>query len=350
MPGESVTVVIATPVEEALVEPLRRLDDRVVVSYQPDLLPPVRYPGDHRGLESFRRDRDDEHRWRDVLSRAEVLFGIPGDTSEGLADAVRSCPDLRWVQATAAGAGEQVKAAALSDEELRRVAVTSTSGVHAGPLAEFAMLGLLAFTKQLPRLLADQRAHRWDHYPMAELVGGTVLIVGLGAIGTEVARRAKAMGMTTVGVNRRGASSCLDVDEMHTTDDLHSLLPRASALVLSLPLTAETVGMIDAEALSRLGPDAVLVNLGRGGVIDEAAMVSALTHQRLAGAALDVFATEPLADESPLWDLPNVLISPHTAGLSLNENARIMTLFAANLRSYLRGEELTNRVDPTVFY
>ncbi|HEY5222395.1 MAG TPA: D-2-hydroxyacid dehydrogenase [Microbacteriaceae bacterium] len=356
MADKPVTVMIATPFEDSLVQPLSEVDDRVSLLYRPDLLPPVRYPGDHRGIRPFHRDPEAERAWDAMLSRAEVLLGIPGDSPENLAAVVRDNPDLRWVQATAAGAGEQVKAAALSMDERDRVTVTSTSGVHAGPLAEFAMLGLLSFAKDLPRLLADQRDHRWDHYPVAELAGHTLLVVGLGAIGVQVARRAKAMNMHIIGVNRRGTSSCPDVDETHATEDLPDLLPRADAVVFSLPLTEKTEGMIDAEALRRLRrlrrlrPEAILVNVGRGAVIDEPGLVDALAQRRLAGAALDVFTLEPLPDKNPLWDLPNVLISPHTTGLSLNENKRIIDLFTANLRHYLNGEELTNTVDTTVFY
>ena len=254
------------------------------------------------------------------------------------------------MQGTAAGTGEQVKAAGLTAEELERVAVTSASGVHVGPLAEFCLLGLLAFTKDLPRLRADQQAHHWDHYPVAELRGGTLLVLGLGAIGTEVARLAKAFGMRTLAINRGGTSDSPHVDEAHPPQSLHDLLPRADALVVTLPLTDETAGMLDARAFELMQSGAILVNAGRGGVIDEPALVRALREQRIAGAALDVFATEPLPPRSPLWELPNVVLSPHTTALSVHENERLVELFAANLRRYLAGEELVGRVDPTHFY
>lgn len=346
----SLTVGIATPIGVELVERIRAVSDGLSVLYEPDLLPPPRYPGDHRGVDGFRRDEDGERRWQELLAQPEVLFGIPGDSPDGLASAVRVNPRLRWVQGTAAGTGEQAKAAGLTAQELERVAITSASGVHVGPLAEFCLLGLLAFTKGLPRLLADQRAHHWDHYPVAELRGGTLLILGLGAIGTEVARLAKALGMWTLGVNRGGTSDSVYVDEAHPAADLHGLLARADALVVTLPLTDETRGMIDAAALAQMKPSAIVVNAGRGSVIDEPALVEALRERRVAGAALDVFATEPLPTDSPLWDLPNVLISPHTAALSVHENERIVDLFVANLSRYESGEELLSRVNTTHFY
>jgi phosphoglycerate dehydrogenase-like enzyme len=285
-----------------------------------------------------------------MLAEAQVLFGVPGDSPLGLADVVEANHDLRWIQGTAAGAGEVVREAGLTEDALGRVTITSAAGVHAGPLAEFAMFGLLAMTKNLPRLLADTEARRWEHYPVNELAGRTLLIVGLGAIGREVARLGAAFGMRVVAVNRTGNAVGAAVDEVHPTSSLTDLMPRADAVVVTLPLTEETNGLLDAEAISRLPAGAMLVNVGRGAVIDEQALVHALQEGRLAGAALDVFATEPLPRNSPLWAMPSVLVSPHTAALSLRENERIVDLFIENLRRYLRGDGLINRVDPTLFY
>jgi glyoxylate/hydroxypyruvate reductase len=350
MPDDRTVVAIATPLEAGLVAAIAGIDDRLQVRYEPDLLPPLRFAGDHRGVGSFHRTAEQEERWKTMLEEAEVLFGIPGDSGEGLADAVRTSNRLRWVQATAGGAGEQVRAAGLTGDEQDRVLITRAGGVHAGPLAEFAMLGLLAFTKDLPRLLADKQARRWEHYPMAELAGATVLVVGLGTVGTEVARLAKAFGMRVLAVNRTGHTDCPHVDEVRTSRFLGDLLPVAHGVVLTLPLTEQTRGMIDEAAIGRMHSGAVLVDVGRGGVLDEAALVRALQQGRLAGAALDVFATEPLSSDSPLWDLPNVLLSPHTAGLSQHENERIVALFSENLRRYLAGRELLSRVDPGRLY
>jgi phosphoglycerate dehydrogenase-like enzyme len=346
----AVNVAIAVPLDPELVESIRAADRRVEVAYAPELLPPPRYPNDHRGVEDFTRSAEDERRWWEMIAAAEVLYGIPGDSPDGLSSAVRRSPGLRWVQATSAGAGEQVRGAELTREELERVTVTSAAGVHAGPLAEFALFGLLAFAKGLPRLLEDQRARRWGHYPVDELSGRTLLIVGLGQIGVEVARLASAFGMRVIGLNRGGSGSWPYVDRVAGIDTLDDCLPEADAIVISVPLTSETSGLIDARAIARIKPGATLVNVGRGGVVDEAALIEALRSERLAGAALDVFATEPLPSESPLWELPNVLLAPHTAGLSIDENERIVTLFVENLGHYLRGERLRNQVDPELLY
>ena len=350
MSDRRVVVVIATPLEPELVAHIDAVDDRVEVIFEPDLLPPPRFACDHRGIDTFRRTEDQQRRWQAMLGSAEVLFGLPGDSAQGLADVVRTNAGLRWVQATAGGAGQQMQAAGLTDAELTRVLITSASGVHVGPLAEFALFGLLAFTKGLPRLLADTQARRWEHYPMTELADRTLLVVGLGSIGTEVARLAKAFGMHIIAINRTGRTDNSDIEVIRTSRFLGDLLPVAHAVVLTLPLTEQTRGMIDAQAISRMRTDAILINVGRGGVVDEDALIKALKAGQLAGAALDVFETEPLPPDSPLWRLPNVLISPHTAALSVHENERIVALFTENLRRYLRGDDLLNRVTPTLLY
>ena len=342
---------IASPLEGDLVNEIAAVDPRLEVLFDPTLLPSPRFPSDHVGDPGFRRAGELEARWRRLLDRAEVAFGYPRDAADGFAELVRGAPRLRWVHGTSAGAGEHVRAAELTAEELERVAVTSSSGVHAVTLAEFCLFGLLAFaSRQLPRLLADQRERRWGHYPTGELRGRTLLVLGLGAIGIEVARLARAFGMRVLAVRRGGGDPPPEVDELHRPDRLKELLPRTDDVAIVLPLTAETRGMFDREAIALMKPHSVLVNVGRGAVVDEPALVQALREGRIAGAALDVFETEPLPPESPLWELPNVLLSPHTAALSERENARIVEIFTDNLRRYLAGEPLRNRVDTRLFY
>jgi phosphoglycerate dehydrogenase-like enzyme len=339
-----VHVFIATPLEAELVERLRAVDGRLDVQYEPDLLPPVRYPSDHRGDPSFTPPA----RYAELVAGAEVLFGFPGDTPEGLASAVRAAPGLRFVQGTAAGAGQQVAAAKLTDEELARVRITSAVGVHAVPLAEWAILALLTFTKALPRLMQAQTERRWEHYANAELRGQTVIVVGVGAIGLEIARLADAFGMRVLGVKRQ-IEDLPHVESVHPPEELDELVGEADAVVVTLPLTEETRGLVGRRTIERMRPNAVFVNIGRGGVVDEAALIEALAANRIR-AALDVFAEEPLPESSPLWSMPNVLISPHTMALSFHENERIVELFAENLRRYLAGEELLRLVRVPLFY
>ncbi|MFL5927205.1 MAG: D-2-hydroxyacid dehydrogenase [Gaiellaceae bacterium] len=341
---QRVTVAIATPIERELVERIRRVDERLDVLFEPDLLPPPRYPSDHGGEPGFTRTPEQEERFAQIVAGAEVALGFPGESAAGLAWLVRTAPHLRFVQCMYAGAGQQVRAANLSPSELDRVAFASSSGVHAVPLAEWSLFGILALTKGLPRLLRDKRDRRWDHYPVRELPGKTLLVVGFGEIGREVARLAEAFGMRVVAIKRTADHTAAGPER------LHELVAEADAIVVTLPLTDETRGLIGREALAGIRDGAILVNVGRGAVVDEGALVDALTSGKLAGAALDVFAEEPLPASSPLWELENVILSPHTAALSLRENERIVELFADNLGRYLRGDELRSRIRTSVYY
>jgi phosphoglycerate dehydrogenase-like enzyme len=347
---ERVPVVIASPLEAELVDRLRAVDERLDVRFEPDLLPTPRYPSDHHGEEGFVRTPEQDVRFNRLVAGAEVLFGIPSESPEGLAWAVRTAPGLRFVQATSAGAGQQVRRAELTAEELERVTIASASGVHAVPLAEWSIFGVLAFAKGLPRLRRDAKKRYWAHYPTTELRGQTLLIVGVGSIGVEVARLASAFGMRVVGVKRNLDEEVPHVDSVHPLEELRELVADAHAIVVTLPLTDETRGLIDSETIAGMREGAIFVNVGRGRVVDEEALIAALRSGRLAGAALDVTYKEPLPPESPLWELENVILSPHTAALSWHENERIVDLFAENLRRYLDGGELLSRVRTTVFY
>jgi len=330
-------VVIATPLEPELVERLRAVDERLDIAFEPELLPPPRWASDHIGDPSFVRTPEQEQRFTELVAGAEIVLGYPREDPAQIPWLIRTAPNLRFVQATFAGAGQQLAAAGLSREDVERIAWTSSSGIHATPLGEWALFGMLALTKGLPRLEADKRDRRWAHYPVDEMRGTTVLIVGLGAIGREIARLAEAFGLQVLSTRR-------------TEGDLDELLPRADSVVVTLPLTDETRGLFDRRRIGLMKPGAIFVNIGRGPVVDEEALVDALRSGRLRGAALDVYATEPLPQDSPLWELDNVILSPHTAAQSIKENERIVELFAENLRRYLAGEELLSRIRTDLFY
>jgi glyoxylate/hydroxypyruvate reductase len=330
-------VVIATPLEPELVERIRAVDDRLDVAYEPELLPKPRWASDHIGELSFVRTPEQEARFTELVAGAEIVLGYPREDPAQIAWLVQTAPGLRWVQATFAGAGQQLAAAGLPREDVERIIWTSSVGIHITPLGEWAMFGILALTKGLPRLEADKRARRWAHYPVDEARATTVLIAGLGEIGREVARLAQAFGMEVLSTRRNHG-------------DLDELLPHADSVVITLPLTAETRGMFDRRRIGLLRPGAILVNIGRGPVVDEDALIDALRSGRLRGAALDVYATEPLPADSPLWELDNVILSPHTAAQSVHENERIVEVFSENLRRYLAGEELRSRIRTDLFY
>jgi len=330
-------VVIATPLEPELVARLRAVDERLDVAHEADLLPTPRWASDHIGDPSFVRTPEQEARFTELVAGAEIVLGYPQEDPAQIAWLVRTAPELRWVQATFAGAGQQLSAAGLAREDVERITWTSSVGIHITPLGEWALFGILALTKDLPRLEADKRARHWAHYPVDEVRGTTVLVVGLGEIGGEVARLAEALGMNVLWTRRNEG-------------DLDELLPRADSVVVTLPLTGETRGMFDRRRLGLLKPGAIFVNIGRGPVVDEEALIDALRSGHLRGAALDVYATEPLPRDSPLWELDNVILSPHTAAQSIHENERIVELFADNLRRYLAGEELRSRIRTDLFY
>lgn len=313
------------------------------------LLAPMRFPADFTGDPGFRRTPEEDAALRDILEAADALFGVPDVSPALLARTVRANPRLRWVHTMAAGGGGLVKSADLTRDELDRVVFTTSAGVHGGPLAEFAVFGVLAGLKSLRRLLDQQERREWsDRWLMGQVAGAEVLVAGLGGIGSEVARQLTALGARVHGLSRHehvdGVASVV-----HPRDLVHEA-GRFDAVVTTLPGTEATERMFAADFFAAVRPGVVLVNVGRGTVIDEDALVTALDDGRVGYAALDVFAVEPLPQDSPLWGHPNVLVSPHTAALTDQEERRIAELFARNATALLDGTPQQNVVDTVEFY
>ena len=347
---DKVRVVVATPLAPELCDRIAAVDPRVEVVVDQELLPPMRHPADFAGDPSFSRTPEQQARFDELVDSAEVLYGIPDVQPPALARTVAANPDLRWVMTMAAGGGGQVVAAGLPDEALQRIVFTTSAGAHGIPLAEWAIFGLVCGCKELPRLQRQQRAHEWPTRVVGRPIeGSTVLVAGLGGIGQQVAKRCKALGMTVLGVKRR-VDEVENVDEVHALDDLKSIVGRADHIVLTLPGTAQTEKLIGADVLALTKPGVTIVNVGRGTVIDEDALIDALRSGQVGFAALDVFAVEPLPADSPLWDFDNVLVSPHSGGLDSREDERICEIFCDNLRAYLAGRPLANVVDPALGY
>lgn len=343
-------VVVASPLSEELCELIERLEPRIDLVRDQSLYPPMRHPADFGGDPSFIRSADQQRAFEAMLDSADVLYGIPDVDPGALRRTVDANPGLRWVHTMAAGGGGQVKAAGLNDDQLRRIKFTTSAGVHGGPLAEFAVFGVLAGAKDLPRLLAQQREHAWSgRWEMRQVSELTILVVGLGGIGREVAARLSALGATIIGTSRHNRT-VPHVDRLITADQIAATAPEVDAIVLTLPGTDATDKLLGAEILAAVRPGTILVNVGRGSVVDEDALLPALRDGRIGLAVLDVFATEPLHADSPLWDEPNVLVSPHTAALNAAEDRLIAELFAANATRLLDGQELSNRVDTVDFY
>jgi phosphoglycerate dehydrogenase-like enzyme len=346
---ERLRVAIAAPVPPGLTELITSREPRLELLYDPDLLPPMRHPADFTGDPAFRRTTAQQHAYEELIDSADALYGIPDVDADALRRAVRANPGLRWVHTMAAGGGASVKAARLSEDELRRVVFTSSAGVHRDPLAEFALFGVLAGAKQLPRLTAQQHARVWSgRWLMGQLREQTILVVGLGGIGSRVVELLAVFGATIIGTSRRQLTIA-GVEVVHP-DELVSVAERLDAVISTLPGTEATTGLLDAAFFDALKPGATIVNVGRGTVIDEPALIAALQSGQVGFAALDVFATEPLPPDSPLWSMPNVLISPHTAALSAQEDWRIAELFTDNASRLLDGRQLLNVINPVEFY
>ena len=346
MSDAGLRMVLATPLSEELCALFERLEPRVELVRDHSLLPPMRHPGDHGGDPDWRRTPEQQSRFERLLDSADALYGIPDVSPAALARTVAANPRLRWVQTMAAGGAAQVAAAGLADADLDRLTVTTSAGVHAGTLAEFALFGVLAGAKSLPRLAAHQRAHEWaPRWFMGQVHEQTVLVVGLGAVGRETARLLHGIGARVLGANRstRGVDG---VERVVGLDALADVAAEADALVVTLPGAPATEGLVDAAVLGALRPGATVVNVGRGTVIDEDALVAALRDGQVGCAVLDVTAVEPLPPDSPLWDLPNVVLSPHTAALSDREDRRIAELTADDARRLRDGGPLRNVVDP----
>ncbi|HKJ03783.1 MAG TPA: D-2-hydroxyacid dehydrogenase [Longimicrobiales bacterium] len=342
------TILIASWLEPEHVERIRAAAPDADVMHEPDLLRPPRYAADHKGKE-VTRTPEQEERWRALLARATVLFDFDMTHVDDLPEVA---PNVRWIQATSAGIGQFVRRADYA-RRMPETVFTTASGVHARPLAEFVLLSMLGHVRGLLPTVHAQRRHHWERFAGTDLEGRTVLVVGYGRIGALVGRMAAALGVTVLGVRSRPDgtdAAALHAHELHGPDALRDLLPRADFLVLAAPHTDETEGMIGAGELAALPRGAVVVNIGRGALVDEAALVAALESGQVGGAYLDVFETEPLPPESPLWDMPNVLVSPHSASTSDRENGRITDLFCENLGRWRAGEPLLNVLDPERLY
>jgi phosphoglycerate dehydrogenase-like enzyme len=343
-------VVLATPLDEELCQLVEQREPRLTLIRDHSLLPPQRHAGDHWGDPEFVRTDAQQSRFEELLDSAEALYGIPAESATALRRTVEANPTLRWVHTTAAGGGSQVRAAKLSKNDLNRVAFSQSAGVHAEPLAEFALLGVLAGLKNLPRLQSAQAQAQWaPRWTMQLISDQTIVVVGLGSIGRAVAAKLALLGAHVIGVHRREVDAP-GVDYIVPVEQLVDVAAQADAIIMTLPGTAATEKMLSAEVLARVKPGVTVVNVGRGTTTDEDALITALRDGRVGYAALDVFAKEPLPGESPLWGMSNVLVSPHTSALHPGEDRLIAELFAANAGRLLDGKPLINRMNTVEFY
>jgi len=265
-------------------------------------------------------------------------------------DLLSKARNLRWLQQWSAGADWLLRYPQAASGEW---VLTNASGVHAIPISEHILALMLAFARQLNEVMRAQVRHEWKPpgwQRVFELADKTMLLIGVGAIGARTARLASALGMHVLGVRRRPTDNVPGVEAMFGPEQLLDLLPQADFVVLTVPLTHQTRGMIGEQELRAMKPTAYIINIGRGGTIQESALIRALQEGWIAGAGLDVFENEPLPADSPLWDMSNVIITPHYAGSTPHYNERALAILLDNLRRYRAGEPLLNVVDKAAGY
>ena len=326
------TVLINFPLEAEYAGQIAAVDPRIRVLSTVD--PP-------RPDSEGNSDRAEGSRLDALLAEAEVLFtfSIPVEW-------LPKAPALKWVQLASAGSDQTARSGILRARP--DLLVTTASGVHEVPISEHIVGMILYFSRGFDRAVRNQLAHKWERYPLGETYGKTVCLVGYGPIARRTAALCKALGMRAFAVRASLAEQQPGVEAIerfYPLRDLDAVLAESDYVVIAAPRTPQSEGMIGAGQFNAMKSGAVLVNISRGALVDEDALVQALREGRLAGAGLDVFAREPLPESSLLWDMPNVLITPHTAGSNPHYNRRATELFCDNLARFLHGEPLRNLVN-----
>ena len=356
MTERTINVTIALPIADELHQAIRNTDPRLNVTaltraqrrvYRGGRPLWAGYPEPPRAEDES--EEEAKERLEPILRETEVILTNPIAPD----DIVERAPNLKWLQLTSAGVDRLLDAPVVNSH----VAVTTASGIHATPISEYVIGAMLAFAKGFPNAFRAQQERAWRPFWPDELEDKTVGVLGVGAIGARVVRLTSALDMRVLAVrrsvNRRltGADAGMPgVDEMLPPSDLSYLLAESDYVVVALPLTPDSRGLIGEPELRAMKPNAVIVNIGRGAIIDEAALVRALKEGWIAGAALDVFQQEPLSPESELWGLDNVIVTPHISGGTPRYMERAVGLFCDNLRRYLADEPLRNVVDPARGY
>jgi phosphoglycerate dehydrogenase-like enzyme len=264
----------------------------------------------------------------DFVSETDVILTIR------ISDVwIRKASKLQWIQVRTAGVDPILNLPSLKKEVL----VTSTRGIHGPQMSEMAILLMLALSRDFPRVLRNQDQRVWERWPGKLLYRKKVGILGVGAVGGEIARKCKAFGMTVFGIARRKRKMDA-VDYSYGPEDLLRVLQEVDYFIIAVPRTPQTQNMIGTDALSSMKSTAFLINIGRGEIVDEEALVYALKTGKIAGAALDTFWTEPLPENHPLWELKKVIITPHVGGLCDRSTEQVLSIFEENLRRFLRGD------------
>ena len=324
---ESVSILVTTSIGDECLQQIASVSPRIKVRDVSEFT-----NAEKRGDFSFKEQFDI------LLAEAEIIYGAGPPQN-----IITRAPKLRWIQTTNAGVDDFLD----SDIIRSSVMVTNTSGMHAIPIGEYVLGLMLMFVKKTPLCFQLKQEKQWKRFKLTVLRSKTVGIVGLGSIGREVARLSKAFGMRVLAIRKsaKQVTRARNVDMMLPQDHLPQLLSESDFVVLALPLTPETNKLIGEVELRTMKPTAYLINIARGNVVDEEALIRALDENWIAGAGLDVFTKEPLPAESKLWELPNVIFSPHVAAEIKDYYMQATNLFCENLRRYLSGKKLRNVVN-----
>jgi phosphoglycerate dehydrogenase-like enzyme len=280
-------------------------------------------------------DKKDAYKY---IKDTEVLVCFDGDAD---AEFIHNAENLKWIHLLSAGAD----AMPFDVLKERKIILTNSKGVHKYQISEQVLGYMLLFERALNYFIRKQMNREWDKsVRVSELYGKSVCILGVGSIGEEIARIAREFGMKTIGVRKSGNISQF-IDEMYTNDNMIYAVSKADYVICALPLTDETYHLLGKDFFKNMKNDAVFINIGRGKVVDESSLIDALKNKTIRGAALDVFEEEPLSKESPLWDMENVIITPHTAGISPHYMERGIEIIKHNIKAYLGDGDFINRVD-----
>lgn len=328
MSKEITKVVITTPLDEQTLQKIKMISDRLQID---QVSPWV--------LAERKGDLSNKEKLDLLLAETEVLFGWIHHFPKNL---LSRTPRLKWIQTMSAGID-------LLPEEIRKskIRIVNASGLHGTPMGEMVLELMLMFAKDAPACFRMKQAHEWKRFRPALLKGQTVGVLGLGVVGRETARLCKAFGMNVIGIRRSGGpeQAFPEVDRVYPRERLLDVLAASDYVTLALPSTKETRNLIGEKELRAMKPTAYLINLARGAIVDETALIRALEEKWIAGAGLDVFVKEPLPPESRFYDLPNVIFSPHISGDMPEYELRATEVFSENLRRYLAGEPFLHEVD-----
>ncbi len=344
--AKRVNVFIAVPLPGDCVQRIKKVDPRANVIFDPELIPEPRYVADRVGKPMEWTDEKEE-RWLGYLAEAEIIFGFDRRHLDRLHELA---PNLRWMQGTSTAIGPMTRKMGWVE---KGITVTSASGIHSVPIAEFQTMALVGFAKDILHLFRLKQQKKFERYCTGQVRGKTLGIVGLGKNGTEVARIARALGMRVLGVKRTYEGSdpaTLNVDELYPKERIRDMFAQCDFVSLTVPTTSETFKFLDYHMFKAMKPGCVVINNSMGTIVVQDDLIRALREGHLGGAALDVFEEEPLPEDSPLWEMDNVLISPHSASCSELEDLNVTDLFTDNLRRYLDGVPLRNVIDPDLQY